>query len=214
MQLQVARIGKPHGIRGEVTVQVLTDAPGDRFVPGTKFIVEPASAGPLTVFSARWNKDILLLAFDEIETRNEAETLRGAKLFIETEEIGADDDDEGWYEHELVGLDVRVGADVVGKVSGLHTLPVQDLLVVTTNDGKEVLIPFVEQIVPEVNVGEKYVLVTPPPGLFEVNTDEAPDQKSPAQHPEAQNPEAQNPEAQNPEALNPEAQSPEARGNA
>ena len=72
MQLQVARIGKPHGIRGEVTVQVLTDAPGDRFVPGTQFIVEPASAGPLTVFSARWNKDILLLAFDEIETRNEA----------------------------------------------------------------------------------------------------------------------------------------------
>ena len=192
MQLQVARIGKPHGIRGEVTVQVLTDAPGDRFVPGTQFIVEPASAGPLTVFSARWNKDILLLAFDEIETRNEAETLRGAKLFIETEEIGADDDDEGWYEHELVGLDVRVGANVVGKVSGLHTLPVQDLLVVTTNDGKEVLIPFVEQIVPEVNVGDKYVLVTPPPGLFEVNTDEGPDQQSP----EDQKPEDQNPAAQ------------------
>ncbi|MDF9749159.1 ribosome maturation factor RimM [Arthrobacter sp. ES3-54] len=196
MQLQVARIGKPHGIRGEVTVQVLTDAPGDRFVPGTQFIVEPASAGPLTVFSARWNKDILLLAFDEIETRNEAETLRGAKLFIETEEIGADDDDEGWYEHELVGLDIRVGANVVGKVSGLHTLPVQDLLVVTTNDGKEVLIPFVEQIVPEVNVGEKYVLVTPPPGLFEVNTDEAPDQKSPDQKSPDQHPEDQNPEAQ------------------
>jgi len=195
MQLQVARIGKPHGIRGEVTVQVLTDAPGDRFVPGTQFIVEPASAGPLTVFSARWNKDILLLAFDEIETRNEAETLRGAKLFIETEEIGADDDDEGWYEHELVGLDIRVGANVVGKVSGLHTLPVQDLLVVTTNDGKEVLIPFVEQIVPEVNVGEKYVLVTPPPGLFEVNTDEAPDQKSPDQKSRDQHPEDQNPEA-------------------
>jgi 16S rRNA processing protein RimM len=196
MQLQVARIGKPHGIRGEVTVQVLTDAPGDRFVPGTQFIVEPASTGPLTVFSARWNKDILLLAFEEIETRNEAEGLRGAKLFIETEEIGADDDDEGWYEHELVGLDVRVAGNVVGKVSGLHTLPVQDLLVVTTDDGKEVLIPFVEQIVPEVNVGEKYVLVTPPPGLFEVNTDEAPEE----QNPERQNPEAQVAAAQNPDA--------------
>ena len=118
MQLQVARIGKPHGIRGEVTVQVLTDAPGDRFVPGTQFIVEPASAGPLTVESARWNKDILLLAFEEIETRNEAETLRGAKLFIETEEID-EDDDEGWYEHELVGLDVRVGG--AGGRQGLGT---------------------------------------------------------------------------------------------
>ena len=167
MQLQVARIGKPHGIRGEVTVQVLTDAPGDRFVPGTLFVVEPASAGPLTIHSARWNKDILLLAFEEIETRNEAETLRGAKLFIETEELDDDDDDEGWYEHELEGLEVRVGDQVVGKVSGLHTLPVQDLLVVTATDGKEVLIPFVEQIVPEVNVGEGYVghpSACPPPG--------------------------------------------------
>ncbi|MET3811912.1 ribosome maturation factor RimM [Arthrobacter sp. UYEF3] len=171
MQLQVARIGKPHGIRGEVTVQVLTDAPGDRFVPGTQFVVEPASAGPLTVESARWNKDILLLAFEQVETRNDAESLRGAKLFIETEELDEDDDDEGWYEHELVGLDVRVGDTVVGKVSGLHTLPVQDLLVVTDQDGKEILIPFVEQIVPEVNVADKYVRVTPPAGLFDVNTE-------------------------------------------
>jgi 16S rRNA processing protein RimM len=172
MQLQVARIGKPHGIRGEVTVQVLTDAPGDRFVPGTRFVVEPASAGPLTVESARWNKDILLLAFEEVETRNDAETLRGAKLFIETEELEDDDDDEGWYEHELVGLDVRVDDKVVGKVSALHTLPVQDLIVVTSNEGKEILVPFVEQIVPEVNVGEGFILVTPPAGLFEVNADE------------------------------------------
>lgn len=172
MQLQVARIGKPHGIRGEVTVQVLTDAPEDRFVPGTELVVEPASAGPLTIISARWNKDILLLGFEEIETRNQAETLRGAKLFIETEELD-EDDDEGWYEHELVGLDVRVGSTVVGKISALNTLPVQDLLVVETPDGKEILIPFVEQIVPEVNVGEKYILVTPPPGLFDINTGDA-----------------------------------------
>jgi 16S rRNA processing protein RimM len=171
MQLQVARIGKPHGIRGEVTVQVLTDAPGDRFVPGTEFVVEPASAGPLTVISARWNKDILLLGFEEIETRNEAETLRGAKLFIETEELD-EDDDEGWYEHELVGLEARVGSRVVGKVAALNTMPVQDLLVVTTPDVEEILIPFVEQIVPEVNIEEGFVLLTPPDGLFELNSDQ------------------------------------------
>ena len=172
MQLQVARIGKPHGIRGEVTVQVLTDAPADRFVPGTEFVVEPASVGPLTVVSARWNKDILLLAFDGIETRNEAETLRGAKLFIETEELD-EDEDEGWYEHELVGLEARVGSQVVGKIAALHTMPVQDLLVVEAPDGKEILIPFVEQIVPEVNVAEGFVLLTPPDGLFDINTDDA-----------------------------------------
>jgi 16S rRNA processing protein RimM len=171
MQLQVARIGKPHGIRGEVTVQVLTDAPGDRFVPGTEFVVEPASAGPLTVNSARWNKDILLLGFEEIGTRNEAETLRGAKLFIETEELD-EDDDEGWYEHELVGLEARIGSSVVGKVTALNTMPVQDLLMITTPEGKEILVPFVEQIVPEVNVEEGFILLTPPDGLFELNAED------------------------------------------
>ncbi|TQJ60704.1 16S rRNA processing protein RimM [Arthrobacter sp. SLBN-83] len=172
MQLQVARIGKPHGIRGEVTVQVLTDAPEDRFVPGTEFVVEPAASGPLTVSSARWNKDILLLGFEEVADRNRAETLRGAKLFIETDELD-EDDDEGWYEHELVGLEARVGSQVVGKVTALNTMPVQDLLMVTTPGGEEILIPFVEQIVPEVNVGEGYILLTPPDGLFELNSDDA-----------------------------------------
>ncbi|WP_426996105.1 ribosome maturation factor RimM [Pseudarthrobacter sp. N5] len=193
MQLQVARIGKPHGIRGEVTVQVLTDAPADRFVEGTEFVVEPASAGPLTVISARWNKDILLLAFDGIETRNQAETLRGAKLFVETEELD-DNDDEGWYEHELLGFEVRVGTKVVGKISGLNTLPVQDLLVVETPDGKEILIPFVEQIVPEVNVAGGYILVTPPAGLFEVNADDA-GSPAPADEGEAIETETEDPEA-------------------
>ncbi|NWL32623.1 ribosome maturation factor RimM [Paenarthrobacter nitroguajacolicus] len=169
MQLQVARIGKPHGIRGEVTVQVLTDAPSERFVAGTEFVVEPASAGPLTIRSARWNKDILLLGFEEIADRNAAEVIRGAKLFIETEELDDEDDDEGWYEHELVGLEARVGSQVVGKVAALTTLPVQDLLTVKADNGKEILVPFVEEIVPEVNVEGGYILITPPTGLFEIN---------------------------------------------
>ncbi|UXM90129.1 ribosome maturation factor RimM [Paenarthrobacter sp. JL.01a] len=168
MQLQVARIGKPHGIRGEVTVQVLTDAPAERFVAGTEFVVEPASAGPLTVRSARWNKDILLLGFEEIADRNAAEAIRGAKLFIETEELD-DDDEEGWYEHELVGLQARVGAQVVGKVAALNTMPAQDLLVIESEDGKEILVPFVDEIVPEVNIEDGYILITPPAGLFELN---------------------------------------------
>ncbi|MFJ4263801.1 ribosome maturation factor RimM [Paenarthrobacter nicotinovorans] len=172
MQLQVARIGKPHGIRGEVTVQVLTDAPAERFVAGTEFVVEPASAGPLTVRSARWNKDILLLGFEEIADRNAAEAIRGAKLFIETEELD-DDGEEGWYEHELVGLQARVGAQTVGKVAALNTMPAQDLLVIESVDGKEILVPFVDEIVPEVNVEEGYILITPPAGLFELNDEGA-----------------------------------------
>lgn len=190
MQLQVARIGKPHGIRGEVTVQVMTDAPEDRFVPGTELTVEPASKGPLTVISARWNKDILLLGFEEVVDRNGAEELRGAMLSVDTEALDDEDDDEGWYEHELVGLQARVDDDVVGTVSGLRTLTVQDLLVVEDTQGREVLVPFVEAIVPEVNVEGGYVLITPPPGLFELNLPEDKPEKPAKQEKPAKAPES------------------------
>ena len=173
MRLQVARIGKPHGIKGEVTAQVMTDSPDERFAPGTVFEVEPDSVGPLTVEGARWNKDILLLAFEEALDRNAAETLRGAKLFVETDDAEADEDDsDAWYEHELEGLEVRVGDDVVGKVTGLRTQTVQDLLIVVLEDGSEVLVPFVEAIVPEVDVAGGFIVVTPPPGLLGLNSDD------------------------------------------
>ncbi len=172
MQLQVARIGKPHGIRGEVTVQVLTDAPQDRFLPGSNLIVEPAGLGPLTVASARWNKDILLVAFNGVDDRNTAETLRGALLFIETDEDG-DDSGEGWYEHELKGLTAKVSDDVVGTVSALRTGTAQDLLVIEGQDGTEILVPFVEEIVPVVDPEAGFIELTPPPGLFTINAQPA-----------------------------------------
>jgi 16S rRNA processing protein RimM len=168
MDLQIARIGKPHGIRGEVTVQLFTDAPEERFEPGASFTVEPPGLGPLTVSSARWNKEILVVGFAEITDRNGAEALRGAQLFIDAEEAGTGEDD-AWYEHELVGLQVRVGDDVVGRVSGLRTMSAQDLLTVELTGGEAALVPFVTDIVPEVNVAGGYVLLTPPPGLLEVN---------------------------------------------
>ncbi|WP_336857333.1 ribosome maturation factor RimM [Sinomonas albida] len=169
MKVRVARIGKPHGIRGEVTVQILTDAPEERFVPGAAFDVDPASHGPLTIRSARWNKDILVLGFDEVADRNRAEELRGSTLSVQTEEL-EDADDEGWYEHELVGLEARVDGHAVGTVSALHVMPAQDLLVVDTPTG-EVLVPFVDEIVPEVDVEGGFVTLVPPRGLFELNAE-------------------------------------------
>jgi 16S rRNA processing protein RimM len=169
MKVRVARIGKPHGIRGEVTVQILTDAPAERFVPGTTFDVDPASHGQVTVRSARWNKDILVLGFAEVPDRNRAEELRGSMLYVDADEI-EDEDEEGWYEHELVGLEARVDGQSVGTVSALRVMPAQDILVVDTPAG-EVLVPFVEEIVPEVDVDGGFVVVVPPPGLLELNTE-------------------------------------------
>ncbi len=168
MEVLVARIGKPHGIRGEVTVQLFTDAPEDRFEPGAVFRAEGIALPELTVTKARWNKDTLIVAFEQVPDRNTAETLRGGTLFIDSDTTD-DEDDDAWYEHELVGLDVRHEGNVVGKVTALRTMTVQDLLVVELADGHEVLVPFVGEIVPEVNPEEGFVTVNPPAGLFELN---------------------------------------------
>lgn len=172
MKLQVARIGKPHGIRGEVTVQVFTDDPDARFARGAVLLTEPASRGPLTVASARWNKQILVLGFAEVRDRNRAEELRGTELFIEADE-GETEDGEGWYEHDLQGLAALVDGETIGTVSELITGAAQDLLVITRADGSEVLIPFVDEIVPEVDLEAGHVLLTPPPGLLDLGDADA-----------------------------------------
>ncbi len=180
MLVQVARIGKPHGIRGEVTVQLFTDAPEERFAPGARLLIEPSSPlapqGAVTVRGARWNKSVLVVALEEVPDRNGAETLRGTLLFAEAQ----DEDPEGeeWYEHELVDLEVRTGPEDgtgprIGVVTGLRTMPVQDLLeIVLDEDGRGAALPFVEEIVPVVDPEGGFVVVTPPPGLLELGLEE------------------------------------------
>lgn len=166
MDVKVARIGKPHGIRGEVTVQVLTDDPETRFARGARLLTDPEANGPLTVKSARWNKHILLLGFEEVSDRNRAEELRGTMLYVEAEESS----DDAWFEHDLVGLEVVVEGETIGKVSALRTGPAQDLLEVTLNDGSEALLPLVEDIIPEIDLDAAKVIATPPPGLLELDS--------------------------------------------
>ena len=171
MRMQVARIGKPHGIRGEVTVQVLTDAPEERFVKGARFHVVGGPLKELTVSSARWNKAILLLGFEEIADRNAAETLRQARLEFDTEEAAEEDDDQ-WYEHELVDLKVMLDGEQVGVITELRTGTAQDLLVFEDNDGHEVFLPFVEEFVPQIDIEAGTMTITPPAGLLEVNRED------------------------------------------
>jgi 16S rRNA processing protein RimM len=168
MQVVVARIGKAHGLRGEVTVQVLTGAPDERFVPGATFTTEPSSAGPLVLRSARDNNGILLLGFEQTTDRNGAEALRGIKLLADA--LADDGDDEEWFERDLVGLKVvTVGGVEVGEVTALESRPAQDLLLVRLTDGREALIPFVTAIVPEVDIEGGRVVVDPPPGLLDLD---------------------------------------------
>lgn len=184
MKVKVARIGKPHGIRGEVTVQLFTDEPDLRFSPGARLSVETASQaaesvldnGELEVTKARWNKSILVVAFAEVTDRNAAEALRGSQLFVDGDSSD-DDADDAWYEHELLEMTVVVGQPTqrrIGKVTGLRTMTHQDLLEVTLDaDGRAVDIPFVQEIVAEIDEDQKTVLLTPPPGLLELGSEES-----------------------------------------
>jgi len=171
-RLRVARVGKPHGVRGEVTVQLFTDDPGQRLAAGAVLLREPGkdtadrSTRTLTVSTQRWNKNICLLSFDEIRDRTAAESLRGSVLFVEPAAEPVDDADE-WYSHELEGLRcLNPAGETLGTVRELITGPVQDLLAVVTAEDEEVLVPFVQELVPEVDVEAGVIRLDPPHGLF------------------------------------------------
>jgi 16S rRNA processing protein RimM len=170
-EVVVARIGKPHGLRGEVTVQLHTDNPQARLPVGAVLSTRAAAGSgvpkTLTVRSTRIHQGIWLLAFEEIPDRTGAESLRGTRLVAAPDR---DDEDDGWYEDDLVGLPVltRDGTRI-GAVTGLDLGPAQDLLVVSLDSGGEAYLPFVDAIVPEVDVERGRVVVDPPPGLLELN---------------------------------------------
>ena len=164
-EVVVARVGKPHGVRGEVSVEVRTDDPAGRFVPGARLATDPASAGPLTVETVRDHNGRLLLTFAEVPDRGAAEDLRGTLLLAEA---SASDEPDAWYDHELVGLRCEdpTGAEL-GRVAGVEHGAAQDLLVLRLPDGRTGRIPFVSALVPVVDVAGGRVVADPPGGLLD-----------------------------------------------
>jgi 16S rRNA processing protein RimM len=172
-QLLVARIGKPHGLLGEVTVQLHTDDPQRRFAAGAVLATQAAAGSgvprQLTVRSTRVHRGVWLVAFEGVPDRTGAESLRGTRLFVDASEGLPEDDDEGWYEDELAGLAaVTVDGQEVGTVTALQTRAAQDLLVVRLAAGGEALVPVVDSIVPVVDIPGGRVVLDPPPGLLEL----------------------------------------------
>jgi len=170
MRLVVGRVGRPHGLRGEVTVEVRTDDPAERFTRGAVLLTDPAERGPLTVAGVRWNSGRLLLAFEGCDDRDSAESLRDTLLEVDSASLRPLADPEEFYDHDLVGLRVEtVAGEDVGTVADVLHYG-QDLLVVTgtgARSGAEILIPFVAAIVPEVDLPGGRLLVDPPVGLLD-----------------------------------------------
>jgi len=160
MRLNVGRIGRAHGILGEATIEVRTDLAEERFAIGAQ--LETDSHGILTVVSARVHNGILLLGFTGISDRNSVEKLRDVLLYseVDIDEPGFVEDD--YHVLQLVGCQAYlVDGDLLGEVTEVLNLPGQDVLSIKSESG-EVLIPFVHQLVPIVDIKAKRMTVIPP----------------------------------------------------
>ncbi|HCG46030.1 ribosome maturation factor RimM [Corynebacterium flavescens] len=166
MELMIGRVTKSHGIKGEVSVDITTEDPQARFAVGQVLHGrQGAKSHELTVASVRPHKGRLLVSFEEIPDRTQADGLRGTQFFAPPLES---EDDDGFYDHELEGLRVMHEGQDIGKVTGVTHGPTQSLLEVELEGGKAALIPFVEEIVPEVDLTEGICVITPPEGLLEL----------------------------------------------
>lgn len=183
-EVQIGRVIKPHGVRGEVVVDATTDDPKGRFAVGTGLVgKQTGRERELTVKAMRPHQGRLLVTFDEVRDRNEAESLRGMRFFAPP----VFDDEDAYYDHELVGLRVLNCGDVdeetanarayegarpepvdIGEVAEVLRNPAQRLLRVALDDGGDALVPFVGAMVPIVDLDNGAVVITPPEGLLDL----------------------------------------------
>jgi 16S rRNA processing protein RimM len=169
-EVVVGRVAKAHGITGELSVDIRTDEPEQRFAAGAvlRARLRDGTQRPLTVGSARRHGERLLVRFAEVLTRDVAEALRGAVLLVAVADLPPSPDPDEFYDHELAGLGVELpDGTAVGTVLDVVHGPGSDLLVVVLPDGREVLVPFVQTIVPEVDLAGKRVVIDPPEGLLD-----------------------------------------------
>lgn len=167
MRVVVGRIGKAHGIRGDVTVEPRTDEPEKRFAVDAELLVQHDAHAPLVVDDARDHSGRLLVRFRGVNDRNAAEALRGLILEADVDPNELPDDDDEFYDHQLVGLSAQTKDGLeLGTVTDVVHLPGHDLLAVHSELFGEVLVPFVQEIVTEVDVMNGIVIMDPPGGLF------------------------------------------------
>ena len=175
MHLRVARLTKPHGLKGGMKVELSTDEPDRRFRPGAVLDLQVPEDSPwhgrqLTVRELRWYNGRPVAFFQEITDRTAAETAARAILTIEQDEHQLPSEPDAWYDHQLVGLTAVRGDRVLGEVIRVDHLPAQDLLAIRTPRGS-VLLPLVKAFVAGVALTAGTISVTPPGGLFEAADD-------------------------------------------
>jgi len=164
--LVVGRIGRAHGILGEATIEIRTDLPEERFFVGNCLTADPSENGPLTIDTVRYNIGTLLLKFKECADRTRVEKLRDTLLLAEVDVTPVFSQVDDYHVQQLIGLSViDITGKEVGELIDVLNLPGQDLLVIR-HENKEILLPFVLDFVPVVDLEKQSITITPPSGLF------------------------------------------------
>lgn len=182
--LRVCRIGRAQGLKGEVTVQSFTDEPEYRFAPGSVLYTRDGSA-EYVVERARTFKNRWIIKFEGIDDRDASEAANGIELYGEADDPNDMLEEDAWYPKDLIGLEVRLAEDnglglpagqVVGKVvdvlDGFQSLlkvrlanPVRDAATGEVVESSA-LVPFVDELVPDIDLDEQYLTIDPPGGLI------------------------------------------------
>jgi 16S rRNA processing protein RimM len=169
--LRVGRLLKAHGLKGAIKVEMYTDDPASRFVPGSTYTLQVPDESPwfgktLSLIELKWYNESPVAFFEGVTDRNAAESLIKAILWVDEDADSRPAEDDAWYDHQLIGLTVRRDGVAVGTVVRVDHMPAQDLLIVEVGD-REVMVPFVKAIVTAVDIEAGTLDVTPPLGLFE-----------------------------------------------
>ena len=178
-QLRIGRLTKAHGLKGGIKVEMFTDDPDGRFTPGAVFTLQvPDSSAwhnkTIELIELKWYNSHAVAFFKDVPDRSVAETLIKAILWVDHDLAEVPEEEDAWFDHQLLGLSVMRDGVKVGSVTAIDHFPAQDLLTVKTETG-DVLVPFVKAIVSAVDVKAGTLTVTPPVGLFE----ELPDDEQP-----------------------------------
>jgi 16S rRNA processing protein RimM len=169
----VGRVRNAHGVRGELVVELLTDAPDAIFASGRRLFAGTVDgdfargAPQLTVSSSRPFKGGLIVSLQEIRDRDAADLWRNRYFLVPTRELPPPAEDEV-YHHELVGMRVeRASGELVGEVVGLYELPLGLTLEVAPPGRPTILIPYRPEFVTAVDVKARVMTIEPPEGLLE-----------------------------------------------
>ncbi|WP_026929046.1 ribosome maturation factor RimM [Glycomyces tenuis] len=165
-QVVVGRIVRPHGVRGEVIVEVRTDDPDARFRPGTEY---DTPKGTLRAETVRWHQGRPMLTFAGVTGREAAEALRGTELTVELPSEDLPSDGEEYHDTELIGLRVVEGDGTeIGTIARVDHGPAYETLVVKRRGTHPALIPFVDEMIDDIDTEAGTVVVELPPGLLEL----------------------------------------------